>query len=57
MFSFHIALDVGQRVHRAQRRTLRARWGLVPLLPNRGLGVQKVFTQKIVFPVPKGDEL
>ena len=57
MSPFEILLKLGQRAHRARGRTLRGRSGLVPLLPIKGLVVPKVFTKKIVPPVPKGDEL
>ena len=55
MSPFPIALNLGQRVHTTWGRTLRGRWGFEPLLPKRGLVVPKVFTPKIVSPVPKAD--
>ena len=36
---------------------IRGRRGFPPILPKRGLVVPKVFTPKIVSPVPKGDGL
>ena len=52
MFPLQIALNLGQRAHTNQGRTLRGRWGLMPRLPKRGLVVPKVFTPIIVTPVP-----
>ena len=36
---------------------IRGRRSFPPILPKRGLVVPKVFTPKIVSPVPKGDGL
>ena len=46
MSPLQVALNLGQRAHIARGRTLRGRWGLLPLLPKRGLVVPKVFTSK-----------
>ena len=57
MSPFEIALNFGQQAHTDRGQRLRGRWGLVPLLPKRGLLVRKVFPPKTVSLVPKEDGL
>ena len=52
-----IAVNLEQLAHTTPGRTLRGRWGFVPLWPKRGLVVPKVFTPKNVSPIPNRDGL